>query len=263
MTSLALARLARAPVPTLIRTLALAAAVALLGSMLLFVGHSLRTMTAGAVRNVPLDWQAPVSSFGAAVRAARDVGRQPDVRAAAPVATAPFAGIEHTSPAGTIRAGTGAILAVPPDYPAELATFHLLRGSLSPNGVVLDQQLAATLQAQPGDTIVISPRPAAAGRRFRVSGVALVGAADVLFQPLIPLLGPAPAQPPANIAILPLAAFAARFAPGFSGRCRHRSIRTRSPAAPRTPPGSRRGSAIASSGRCPVGSSLSTTSQTT
>src|SRR5215813_10202337 len=42
---------------------------------------------------------------------------------------------------------------------------------------------------------------------------ALVTAPDQLFQPLNPLLGPAPAQPPANIAILSLTTFAARIAP--------------------------------------------------
>ena len=45
-----------------------------------------------------------------------------------------------------------------------------------------------------------------------MSGVALVTAPDVLFQPLNPALGPAPAQPPANIAILPLATFASTLA---------------------------------------------------
>jgi len=41
----------------------LAVATALLGSMLLFVGNSLRTVSAGAVRAVPLDWQGPVTSY--------------------------------------------------------------------------------------------------------------------------------------------------------------------------------------------------------
>src|SRR5207245_9084527 len=40
-------------------------------------------------------------------------------------------------------------------------------------------------------------------------------AADHLFQPLNPLLAPAPAQPPANVAILPLSTFAARIAPAL------------------------------------------------
>src|SRR5207237_3129499 len=55
----------------------------------------------------------------------------------------------------------------------------------------------------------------AAPQRFRVSGIALVTAPDILFQPLNPLLGPAPAQPPADIAIMPLATFAAKLAPGL------------------------------------------------
>ena len=46
----------------MMRVLALAAAAALLGAMLLFIGHSLRTMTASAVHTVPLDWQGPVGS---------------------------------------------------------------------------------------------------------------------------------------------------------------------------------------------------------
>ena len=78
---------------------------------------------------------------------------------------------------------------------------------------------------------------------------------DVLFQPLNPALGPAPAQPPANIAILPLGTFARSYAPalrtitpanvgsnvqpgaqtGSSGRSRRSSIRGRSRAAIRRP----------------------------
>jgi putative ABC transport system permease protein len=42
-----------------------------------------------------------------------------------------------------------------------------------------------------------------------------VTAPDVLFQPLNPPLGPAPAQPPADIAILPLATFARTLAPAL------------------------------------------------
>ena len=77
---------------------------------------------------------------------------------------------------------------------------------------MLDQQLAATLQAHIGDTISISPRSGARPQRFPVSGVGLITAPDVVFQPLNPLLGPAPAQPPANAAIMPVQTFAATLA---------------------------------------------------
>jgi putative ABC transport system permease protein len=213
---LALVGLVRAPGRTLVRVLTLAGAVGLLAAMLLFVGHSLAAMTGSAVRSVPLDWQGPVPSYRAATTVAQGVRSQPGIAEAAATATAPFAGVEHASPsAGTIRAGAGAVLAVPPGYLSKIDTFRFLRGSLRAGAVVLDQQLAATLQVQPGDTITLTPRRGARPVRLPVSGIALVTAPDQLFQPLNPLLGPAPAQPPANIAILPLTTFATRVAPAL------------------------------------------------
>jgi putative ABC transport system permease protein len=212
---LAVVGLARAPGRAATRLITLALAVALLAAMLLFIGHSLGTMTRGAVQSVPVDWQGPVGSYAAARKISSRVANQPGVRAAAPVATAPFSGIEHAATTGTIRSGAGSILAVPPDYLTNFHTLRFLRGSLAPGSIVLDQQLAATLQAQPGDTVSLSPRSGKAPVRLRVSGIALVTAPDLLFQPLNPLVGPAPAQPPANIAILSLDTFAAKVAPAL------------------------------------------------
>src|SRR5262249_40037442 len=81
--------------------------------------------------------------------------------------------------------------------------------------IVFDQQLAATLQVEPGDQVALTVRPGAAPVRLRVSGIALVTAPGQLFQPLNPLLGPAPAQPPSDIAIVPLSTFARRIAPAL------------------------------------------------
>src|SRR6266516_4174616 len=213
---LAFAELVRAPVKTAVRVLTLAAAVGLLAAMLLFVGHSLGTMTSNAVRGVPLDWQGPVGTARAATTVASRVGRQAGIAEAVPAATAPFAGVEHVSPGvGKIRSGGGSILAVPPSYLAHIHTFRFLRGSLRPGQVVFDQQLAATLQVQPGDVVTLKPHRGSRPVRLRVSGIALVTAADQLFQPLNPLIGPAPAQPPADIAILPFDTFATRIAPSL------------------------------------------------
>ncbi|MDX6400247.1 MAG: putative transport system permease protein [Gaiellaceae bacterium] len=232
MIRLALVGLVRAPGRTALRAFTLAAAVALLAAMLLFVGHSLGTMTSGAVRSVALDWQGPVGSYKAAQRVAQNVARQPGVLTAQPVATAAFAGIEHASPGtGTIRAGAGSILAVPVGYSAHIHTFRFLHGGLKQGGVVFDQQLAATLQVQIGDTVTLTPRPGAPRVRLRVTGIALVTAPDVLFQPLNPLVGPAPAQPPANVAILPLDTFAAKVAPALP------QVTTVNPAVPGTSAG--------------------------
>ncbi|MDX6511342.1 MAG: putative transport system permease protein, partial [Gaiellaceae bacterium] len=171
--------LVRTPLRTAIRVASLAVAVALLGAMVLFIGHSLRTMTATATRSVPLDWQGPVGSYPAAVKVAGGVAKQPGVLQALPAATAPFAAAEHVSAAaGTIRSGAGSILAVPPDYPRSFSTLRFLRGTIRRGEVALDQQLAATLQAQPGDTVTLLPRPGAKPQPFRVSGIVLVTAPD-------------------------------------------------------------------------------------
>ncbi|TMK93611.1 MAG: hypothetical protein E6G42_06055, partial [Actinobacteria bacterium] len=136
---LAVSGLLRAPGRTAVRALALAAAVALLGAMLLFVGHSLRTMTGSAARSVPVDWQGPVASYRSALRVASAVTHEPGVLEAAPAATAPFAGAEHRATVGTIRSGAGAILAVPPGYLSHIHTFRFLRGGLRPGEIVFDQ----------------------------------------------------------------------------------------------------------------------------
>lgn len=211
MTILVTRLLLRTPLRSAVRALVLMVSVALLGAMVLFIGHSLRTMTATAVRSVPLDWQGPVGSATAAQRVAHRVAQQPGIGAAEPVATAPFAGAIHASQAGTVRAGSGFVVAVPPRYQQELHTFRMLYGSLKSDGIVLDQQLAATLQAGVGDTVSITPRTGAQPVPLTVTGIAIVSAADTLFQPLIPLLGPAPAQPPADIAIMPFASFVRHF----------------------------------------------------
>ena len=209
---LAVSWLLRAPGRSAIRILVLAASVALLGGMLLFVSNSLRTVAASAVRGVPLDLQGPVTSYGQARAVAGEVNRQSGVLQASAAATAPLAGAEHQGPSGLTSAGVGAVLAVPLDYRAHIRTFRLLEGALRPGAVVLDQQMAATLQARIGDLVKLDVPGHHGTRAYPVSGVALVTAPDQLFAPLNPQLGPTPAQPPANVAIMPLDTFASTLA---------------------------------------------------
>src|SRR4051812_34173219 len=210
---MAAAGLARSPGRTLMRVVVLAVAAALLGAMLLFVGSSLKTMSAGAVRSVPLDWQGPVTSYKQDLEVAHRVGGQSGVAQAAPAATAPFAGAQTAGGRAVTSAGSGSVLAVPPGYDKHFQTFRYLQGTLKSGQVVLDQQLAATLRARIGGTVRLKPTARSPAQAYRVSGVAVVSHPDVLFQPLNPALGPAPAQPPANVAILPLDTFAKTYAP--------------------------------------------------
>jgi putative ABC transport system permease protein len=212
---LAISGLGRARSRTALRIVVLAAATALLGGMILFVGNSLRTMSGSAVRSVPLDLQGPVGSYQQDQRIAAGIARQPGVLQSSPTATGPLAGTTHSGAAGSTSAGAGAVLAVPPDYLAHISTFRFLQGGLRPGAVVLDQQMAATLQAHLGDTVTLSPGHGGSPHRYPVSGVAVVTHPDVVFQPLNPQVGPAPAQPPANIAIMTTDTFAKSYAPGL------------------------------------------------
>ena len=168
---LALAGLIRAPARTVLRIVVVAAAIALLAAMLLFIGNSLRSASSAAVRQVPLDWQGPVSSAPQAQRVAQAVAKQPGVAQASATATAPFASSTHTGPAGQTTTANGSILAVPPNYSQGIHTFRLLHGSLKPGGVVLDQQMAATLQAQIGDTVKLVSKPGSTPQPYKLTGV--------------------------------------------------------------------------------------------
>ncbi|HSS04408.1 MAG TPA: ABC transporter permease [Solirubrobacterales bacterium] len=206
--ALGVGRLRRRRGQTVTQAVVLALAVALLGAMILFIGHSLRTMTASATHSVPLDLQGPVADYGKARKLAAGIGKQPDVAQASPVATAPFAGITHSGGAGVTTAGAGAVLAVPPNYLERIETFRFLRGGLRSGEIVLDQQLAATLRAAVGDTVKLRLGPSLPLQKLKVGGIALLTAPDVVFQPLNSTIGPTPAQPPANIAILAVGTFA-------------------------------------------------------
>jgi putative ABC transport system permease protein len=211
--SLALAGLRRRPTRSALRVGVVALAVGLLAGMILFIGNSLRSASTSALSQVPLDLQAPVTSLAKDQKAAAAMLHQPGVAYAGATATAPFASAERSSGGLSTRTANGAVLAVPHSYAANVHTFRFLQGGLKPGGVVLDQQMAATLQAKIGDTVRLQPRPNAPPQSYRVTGVALITAPDQVFQPLNPLLGPAPAQPPPNAAIMLTSTFARTLAP--------------------------------------------------
>src|SRR2546429_2869828 len=120
--------LRRQPGKTATRILVLAVAVALIGAMSVFVAHSLRTMTASAVRSVPLDWQGPVASYEKAGKVAAGVARQRGVSYAAATATAPFAGITHSGAAGPSSSASGSIPPVAPHLRPPLRAVPVLPG---------------------------------------------------------------------------------------------------------------------------------------
>src|SRR5689334_6544918 len=117
---LAIAGLWRRSGRTALRVGVISVAVGLLAGMILFIGNSLRTASATALRQVPLDLQGPVPSYPKDLRVAGRVATQPGVAYSAAAATAPFASAERNAGGLTTQTSSGAVLAVPRDYPARV-----------------------------------------------------------------------------------------------------------------------------------------------
>src|SRR5262249_60532233 len=105
---LAVAGLRRRPGRSALRIGVITIAVGLLAGMILFIGNSLRTASATALRQVPLDLQGPVVSYAKDRHAAAGVARQPGVSYAAAAATAPFASAERSVGGLTTQTASGA-----------------------------------------------------------------------------------------------------------------------------------------------------------
>jgi putative ABC transport system permease protein len=188
-----------------------AVAVALLASLGAFLASSQASMTARAVRDVPVDWQVQVQPGADPAAVLATVRATPGTMAALPVGFGRADGLTATTGATTQTTGAAVVLGLPDSYratfPGELRT---LAGT--DHGVLLAQQTAANLGVSPGDTITANLLGGAAVT-FRVDGVVELPAANSLFQAVGAPPGSQPAAPPDNVVLLPEARWQALFAP--------------------------------------------------
>ena len=202
----ALRQLRHRPLAAAVQVGAIAASLALLASVLMFVSGNLGLMTASSAAKVRLDWQAAAPDEATAMSLAAKLSGIHGVVEAAPAATATFASANHQVTGGTATSGAGSILAVPQDYLRALRPFHLLTGSMESGGVVLSQPLASTLQAQVGDTVILQPSAQSSPVPLRVSGIAVIDSSELLFQP-VGGSGAAGSAPPSQVVIVPVGLF--------------------------------------------------------
>ena len=186
--------------------------------MILFIGNALRTRVGQRAHQVPLDLQAPVTSFAKDQQAAAGVAA-PARRRATPRRRPP-----PRSPLGGAERGGHLDPDLPGRHPrgAPRAT----RATSTPSAccrVACDPAASSSTsrwqpRSRPGSGtrsgcgLVRSPRRSPS----RSPGSRLITAPDQVFQPLNPLLGPAPAQPPQNAAIMLTGTFARTLAPRLS-----------------------------------------------
>ncbi len=176
----------------------IAAAVALLSCLGIFMSAAQASMTARAARAIAVDWQVevqpivPLSSVTDAVRST------PHVQAALPVGFAHSSGLSASGGGSTRTTGPAMVLGIPPEYrdrwPREMRT---LVGS--DRGVLVAQQTAANLGVAPGDTVQIG-RPGMPPVNVRIDGVVELPQADSLFQKVGAPPAAQPVAPPDNVA---------------------------------------------------------------
>ncbi|MEA2305025.1 MAG: putative transport system permease protein [Solirubrobacteraceae bacterium] len=181
--------------------LGVAVGVALLASIGSFLSSTTSKMTQRAIARVPVDWQVEAQPGADPAAVLKQVRQDSAVRKALPVGFAKTTGL-RASAGGTVQTtGPGEILGLPDGYaqsfPGELRT---LAGSGT--GVLLAQQTAANLHAQPGDTITIG-RAGLPPAKVRVDGVVDLPAADSLFQKVGAPVGAQAQAPPDNVILLP------------------------------------------------------------
>ncbi len=192
-----------------------ASAVLLLAALGAFFAASRASMTAQAVRAVPVDWQVQLSPKASLSNASSTVAATRGVTAALPVGYADTSGLSSRN-VGTVQTtGPGTVLGMPTGY---ATTFP---GEIRPlvgatTGVLLAQQTAANLGASVGSTVTIA-RPGQPKTTVTVDGVVDLPAADSLFQSIGIAPGSAPTAPPDNVVLLPAAMWHGMFANAAPG----------------------------------------------
>ena len=189
-----------------------ALAVGLLASLGAFLSASKATMTKRAIATVAVDWQ--VQAQGTAIDPAAFTSTVAATKHIAAVETVMFAsttGFVSTKASTTQTTGPGQVLGISDQYRTTFpAQFRALTGAIK--GVLLFQQTAANLAAQPGDTISIR-RTGLSSVTVTVAGIVDIPQADSLFQTVGAPVGAQPQAPPDNVLIVSIATWHQLFDP--------------------------------------------------
>jgi len=182
-----------------------AVAVALLASIGAFLSATEAKMTQRAIARVAVDWQVEAQPGSDPARVLAAPRHFPGVTRALPVGFAATTGLSGTAGGSGQTTGPGRVLGLPPGY-ARAFGGQLRTLSGRGDGVLLAQQTAANLHAQPGDTVAVG-RAGLPPAHVRVDGIVDLPEADSLFQRVGAPPGAQAQAPPDNVVLLPAATF--------------------------------------------------------
>jgi putative ABC transport system permease protein len=179
----------------------IAISVALLANLTGFFAFTREGMTRQAIADVAVDWQVQLAPGTDPQQAIAELARSPGYTSLSEVGYFDTPGFE-ASEGGTVQVtGPGKVLGLEPGYrsafPAEI------RDLVGQGEVLLAQQTAANLHAEPGSSVSIK-RPGLPPVEVKVDAIVDLPLADSLFQAVGVPSGSAPQAPPDNVLLMPL-----------------------------------------------------------
>lgn len=188
----------------------IAISVAFVAVLAGFFAATRARMTDQAIADVAVDWQVQLAAGTDPQQAITELARSPGYRSVFEVGYLNTPGFEATE-GGTVQAtGPGKVLGLQAGYqaafPAEIRTL------VGQGVVLLAQQTAANLHAQPGSVVSIQ-RPGLAPVDVQIDAIVDLPLADSLFQVVGAPPGSGAQAPPDNVLLLPLDTWRALFGP--------------------------------------------------
>lgn len=175
--------------------------VALLAAMALFLANASASMTARAIKAVPIDWQVQTISGADPEVIGKAMADAVPLKAVHAVRYADVAGFEAVTAGTTQTTGPGQVIAFDGAYSKTFPTeVRLLSGTT--DGVLIAQQTAANLHVGPGDMVSIK-RVGLPAAEVTIAGVVDLPDADSLFQAVGLPAQASPQAPPDNVLVLP------------------------------------------------------------
>jgi putative ABC transport system permease protein len=179
----------------------IAVSVALIATLAGFVADARAKMTRQAIADVAVDWQVQLAQGADAPQAIAELSRSPGYSKLSEVGYFDTPGFESRETETVQVTGPGKVLGLQPGYrdafPAEI------RDLVGSGDVLLAQQTAANLHAEPGSMISVK-RPGLPPVEVTVDAVVDLPLADSLFQTVGAPAGSGPQAPPDNVLLMPL-----------------------------------------------------------
>jgi putative ABC transport system permease protein len=179
----------------------IAVSVTLVATLAGFFTDTRANMTRQAIADVAVDWQVQLASGADPNQAIAELARSPGYNSVFQVGYFDTPGFQATEGDTVQVTGPGKVLGLEPGYrdafPAEI------RDLVGQGDVLLAQQTAANLHAQPGSSISIR-RPGLPPADVKVDAIVDLPLADSLFQAVGAPAGSGPQAPPDNVLLMPL-----------------------------------------------------------